>query len=195
MFNKKTDSNSYFANEQAQNGDTATELTTSNVPIDISGLGSETAPKSNSIIDEMLKMKGDLESDGDILIQGKVTGNVRCRLLVVDKGATIDGGISAEEVIIRGITNGKIQANRVRLEETAHVSSEIFHRSFAVHEGARIEGALYYRENPLDEGDKPKTTAAKAEKTVKPAAEKDPAPLAKPAAAATSATNGSASTQ
>ena len=191
MFNKKTESNSYFANEQAQSADSAKAAATSDVSIDISGLSSETPQKSNSIIDEMLKMKGDLESDGDILIQGKVNGNVRCKLLVVDKGATIDGGISAEEVIIRGTTNGKIQANRVRLEDTAHVSSEIFHRSFAVHEGARIEGALHYRENPLGDDDMPKAAMAKTEKADKPAAEKMAAPAEKPAAA----TNGSASAQ
>ena len=195
MFNKKTDSNSYFANEQAQGADATSEAPASNVAIDISGLNAETPQKSNSIIDEMLKMKGDLESDGDILIQGKVNGNVRCKLLVVDKGATVDGGISADEVIIRGTTNGKIQANRVRLEDTAHVSSEIFHRSFAVHEGARIEGALFYRENPLSDDDKANASTAKVEKAAKPAATKEPAPVAKSAADSATAANGSASAQ
>jgi cytoskeletal protein CcmA (bactofilin family) len=98
-----------------------------------------------SIINEPLTMKGDLESEGDILVRGKVLGNIRCKMLIVDTSASIEGGIVANEVIVRGKTKGVINASRVRLEKSADVDSEIFQDSFAAEEGARINGALRFK--------------------------------------------------
>lgn len=95
-----------------------------------------------SIINEWLTMRGDLESEGDILIKGKVHGNIKCKLLIVDSEAAIEGGIDCEELVIRGATRGIIRANRVRLEKTANVDGEIYQQSFSAEEGAKIRGAL-----------------------------------------------------
>lgn len=102
-----------------------------------------------SIINEWLKMKGDLESEGDVLVKGKVLGNIKCNLLIIDVDALVEGGITAEEVVIRGKAKGVINATKVRLEKTAHVDSEICHNIFSAEEGARIKGALHFKENPL----------------------------------------------
>lgn len=102
-----------------------------------------------SIINEWLKMKGDLESEGDILVKGKVFGNIKCNLLIIDVDALVEGGITAEEVVIRGKSKGVINANKVRLEKSAHVDSEICHNTFSAEEGARIKGALRFKEDPL----------------------------------------------
>lgn len=104
------------------------------------------SPTNHSIVDERLTMKGDLESEGDILIKGKVVGNIRCKLLIIDNDALVEGGIIAEEIVVRGRTKGKIEAQRVRLEKTAFVDSEICHQSFSAEEGARIKGALRFME-------------------------------------------------
>lgn len=96
----------------------------------------------HSIVDQHLTMRGDLESDGDVLVKGKVIGNIKCKLLIVDADASIEGGVDVEEVIIRGKAKGKIQADRVKLEKTAIVDCEIEHRSFSVEEGARLKGTL-----------------------------------------------------
>ena len=102
-----------------------------------------------SIINEWLTMRGDLESEGDILVKGKVHGNIRCKLLIVDVDAMIEGGITADEVVVRGRTKGTIEANKVRLEKSANVDSEISHQTFSAEEGAKIKGALKYREEPI----------------------------------------------
>lgn len=97
---------------------------------------------SCSIINEWLTMRGDLESEGDILIKGKVHGNIQCKLLIIDAGAIVEGAIFADDVVIRGSTRGIIKAERVRLEKSAHVESEIYQTIFSAEEGARIKGSL-----------------------------------------------------
>lgn len=106
------------------------------------------APKdAHSMIDEWLTMRGDLESEGDILVKGRVHGNVHCRILIIDTNATVEGGISAQEVVIRGTARGTIRTKRIRLEKTAVVDCEIFHESFAAEEGARVTGTLHAQDS------------------------------------------------
>ena len=115
---------------------------------------------SPSIVNKHLTMRGDLESEGDILVKGKVHGNIRCKLLIVDVDALIEGGITADEVVVRGRTKGLIEANKVRLEKSAIVDSEISHMTFSAEEGARIKGALKFRDEPIST--QVKTIEAKA---------------------------------
>ena len=105
------------------------------------------AEGSYSIINEWLTMKGDLESEADILIRGKVIGNIKCKMLIIDAGAFVEGGIEADEVIVRGSTKGIMIAKKVRLEKSADVDSEIHHQSFSAEEGAKIKGALRYTDD------------------------------------------------
>jgi cytoskeletal protein CcmA (bactofilin family) len=112
----------------------------------------------NSTIDACLTMRGDLESDADILVKGKVFGNVKCNLLIVDSGADIEGGIIAKEVVIRGTVKGIIKAEKVRLDKTAEVQSDIYQNTFVAEEGALILGTLKSLK------DAPKETAAKPSK-------------------------------
>lgn len=101
---------------------------------------------SYSIINEWLVMRGDLESEADVLVKGKVYGNVKCKLLIVDENALIEGGIDVEEIVVRGNIKGVITATKVRLEKTASVDCEIQHQLFAAEEGARIKGTLRFKE-------------------------------------------------
>ena len=151
MFNKKNAAMSYFSNEEESKEASSTEFKKPEPTIQTPKTDVTNASASNSIIDEWLTMRGDLESEGDILVKGKIHGNIRCKLLVIDTNAMVEGGMIAEEVVVRGSISGEVRSNRVRLEESAIVDSEIFHRSFSVAEGAQIKGALHYQENPMTE--------------------------------------------
>ena len=149
MFKSKSDADAAPAAATDQSSNETVDRRTSEISIDMTKPSTPAGPKSNSIIDEWLTMRGDLESEGDILVKGRIHGNVTCKLLIIDEKASVEGGVVAEEAVVRGATTGTIRANRVRLESTARVDSEIFHRSFSVEEGARIEGALHYQNDPL----------------------------------------------
>jgi cytoskeletal protein CcmA (bactofilin family) len=122
---------------------------------------------AHSIVDEFLTMRGDLESEGDIHVKGKVLGNIRCKLLIIEVDALVEGGVEAEEVIVRGNSKGTIQADRVRLEKTANVDSEIRQNSFSAEEGARIKGSLRSKDEPLGGAPQDGETKGDAQKTAK----------------------------
>jgi cytoskeletal protein CcmA (bactofilin family) len=94
---------------------------------------------------------GELWTEGDVQIDGHLCGNFNCAQLIVGKDADITGAIIAKEVVVRGKITGAIRANRILLEYTARVESEIVYKLLSIDEGARFEGVARCRPNPLQD--------------------------------------------
>lgn len=104
---------------------------------------------THSVIDAGLIINGNLQSEGEVLVEGQIHGDIRCAHLIVAQDAIVRGNITAEEVVVRGKVKGVIRAFRVQLMSTSQVDSEIFHKSLAVEEGANFEGVSRRREEPM----------------------------------------------
>lgn len=109
------------------------------------------AARTQSVIDMSLTIVGDLDTEGDVRLDGRVCGNVRCAQLIVGKDASITGGIVATEAIIRGRVMGTVRANTIVIQGSAQVESEITYGSLAIDDGASFEGAVRHSDNPLAE--------------------------------------------
>jgi cytoskeletal protein CcmA (bactofilin family) len=106
---------------------------------------------TQSYIDASLTIVGDLHSEGDVRIDGRICGNVRCAQLIVGREASVTGAVIAEQAILRGRIIGTIRAPAVVIQDTAYVESEIIYGSLAIDDGAFFEGAAHRRDNPLAE--------------------------------------------
>ena len=105
---------------------------------------------ARSVIDAWLTMMGNLQSEGDIQVDGRVEGQVRCRQLIIGKDASVIGDVVAEEVVVRGKVKGVVRANSVRLQETARVESEVFFfKTLAIEDGASFEGQIRRAAEPV----------------------------------------------
>ena len=104
---------------------------------------------TRSVIDAWLNITGNLQSEGEVQVDGQINGDIRCAHLTVGKDATIIGNITAEEVVVRGKVTGIIRANRVILQDSARVDSEIFHKRIAIEEGAVFQGQSRLSEDPM----------------------------------------------
>jgi len=95
-----------------------------------------------SIISPDLEIVGDLKSDGEIRIDGRVKGDIKGHVLTVGEQGKIDGSTVAETVQIFGTVNGRVQAKTVRLEKSARVTADITHGTLAIEAGAYFEGKV-----------------------------------------------------
>ena len=68
----------------------------------------------------------------------------------IGDGAQVEGDIVAQELTIGGRVKGTIRANRVKLNSTAVVEGDIYHRSLAIEENAQFEGMSRRQENVID---------------------------------------------
>jgi cytoskeletal protein CcmA (bactofilin family) len=103
------------------------------------------------VIDAWLSITGNLESQGDVRVEGQISGDIRCANLVIGRDATVSGDIVAEEAVVRGKVKGTIRANRVILQETACVESTIYHKVLSIDEGASFDGLSCHRQQPHQE--------------------------------------------
>lgn len=97
-----------------------------------------------SIVSSDLKIIGDLNSTGEVQIDGQVSGDIRAKVLLVGESAQIDGEILADTVRVHGRVNGQIKAKFVNLAKTAHVVGDILHENLSIQEGAFLEGHIMH---------------------------------------------------
>lgn len=103
-----------------------------------------------SVLDAQLTITGDIETDGTLRIDGRLEGSVRrAGIVILGVGATIQGNVSAGEVVVGGSVQGDIRAtHRVELQPTAVVTGDIEAGTILIQEGGVLRGRLCVR--PLD---------------------------------------------
>lgn len=108
------------------------------------------APAAPSILSANLKIVGNLDTDGEMQIDGTVNGDVSCAALTIGEGATVVGEILAETIVVHGRIEGRIKAKRVQLSKTARVTGDIWHDSLSIDAGAYLDG--HCRRNEAEGG-------------------------------------------
>lgn len=99
-------------------------------------------PAQQSIIGADLTIRGDLICAGDLLIDGRVDGNITCRTLTLGAAPVINSKVEAETVRVCGAFSGEIRAQKVILTKTAKVKADIYQEVFELERGASFEGRV-----------------------------------------------------
>jgi cytoskeletal protein CcmA (bactofilin family) len=102
-----------------------------------------------SVIGEDLTVEGNVISKGEVQLEGEIKGDCHCASLVIGDKALIEGGVVADDVIVRGRVVGSIRGHRVTLQSSSHVEGDIFHQSLAIEQGAYFEGKSRRSDDPL----------------------------------------------
>ena len=95
-----------------------------------------------SIISADLKIIGNMQSSGDIQVDGQIEGDIQSRTLTVGESAHVKGSIRGETVRICGTVQGEVLAQSVIIAKTARVSGDVVHQSLAIEAGAFLEGNI-----------------------------------------------------
>ena len=103
-----------------------------------------------SVIGTDLSITGNLESKGEIQIEGEVQGDIHAARIIVGERARITGSLLAEDIVIRGNVAGSIRGNTVTLQSNSRVEGDVFHKSLAIEQGAFFEGKSRRSEEPMN---------------------------------------------
>jgi cytoskeletal protein CcmA (bactofilin family) len=134
----------------------------------------------DSTIGEDLRITGNVSSKGEIHLDGEVHGDVSCVALVLGESATLEGNVTAEDVVIRGRLVGSVKALRVTLQSMSHVEGDIYHQSLALEQGAYFEGRSRRSDDPMGAGHAASTNgSAKASEPEEPASQRKDKPTHK----------------
>ena len=97
-------------------------------------------PPVPSLIGAGLRVKGDLESAGEIKVDGEVEGDVRGKSVLIGEGAIVKGSIFGDTVTVSGTIEGKVEAMAVTVESTAKLTGDIIHETVKIEQGAYVDG-------------------------------------------------------
>lgn len=93
-----------------------------------------------SLVSADLKVIGNLHSNGDLQVDGKVEGDINSRTLTIGDSAKIEGSVFAESIRVCGSVNGQVKAEKVTIAKSARVTGDIVYKVLSVEEGAFVEG-------------------------------------------------------
>lgn len=97
-----------------------------------------------TIIGESVRVKGDFNGDGDIIIEGLVEGSVQTKgSLFIGEKSKISANISAKNIIINGEITGNINASeQLTIGSSAKITGDVECGKVAVESGAIVNGKI-----------------------------------------------------
>ena len=98
-----------------------------------------------SLIGQGVAIDGEVSGEGDLTLEGRVTGwaVVRDGTLTIGPSARVDGDLRAPRIVVRGEVRGAVVASeRIELAATAKVEGSLSAGTIAIAEGAWFSGTL-----------------------------------------------------
>lgn len=97
-----------------------------------------------TVIAQGVRMEGDFVSQGDVLIEGEVNGNVQTASdLRVGTAAKIRADVTAKNAVVGGEIRGNIMiAGRLEVLETAKIIGDVTATILSVGAGAQLNGKI-----------------------------------------------------
>ncbi|KKT69942.1 MAG: hypothetical protein UX09_C0031G0010 [Candidatus Uhrbacteria bacterium GW2011_GWE2_45_35] len=104
----------------------------------------EAGKNGGTIIAQGVKVEGDFVSDGNVVIEGEVSGSVKTSgFLEVGEAAKIKASVSAGEALVAGEVLGNLTVSgKLDLLETSRVEGDIEASILSVAPGAKINGQI-----------------------------------------------------
>ena len=118
---------------------------------DVSG---RRAPGALSILSAGMQVTGNIASDGEVQIDGVLSGDLYCARLTIGETGRINGSVVAEDCLVHGEVVGQIKADSVTLSRSSRVEGHVLHDMLAIEPGARLDG--HCRRLDKAEADDPK---------------------------------------
>lgn len=129
---------------------------------DSESMSSYSAPQQDdveTIVGPSVHVEGDFASEGNILVKGSVSGNVKTsKLLTVEHGAKILANVRSGNAHISGEIKGNVRIEeRLELTASAQILGDITCAVLVVEPGALIQGKINMKGISMDETPKTAT--------------------------------------
>jgi cytoskeletal protein CcmA (bactofilin family) len=107
-------------------------------------LGSNKSSQGYSVIHDRLTIRGELDTDGTVRVEGRVEGpSHRAGTLIVGAGGFVIGDVEAKDVVVAGQIQGNVHASgRLEIEAGASIIGEIRANLMILREGATVHGQI-----------------------------------------------------
>jgi cytoskeletal protein CcmA (bactofilin family) len=96
------------------------------------------SPAAPSLLSADLVINGNLTSEGDMQVDGKVEGDILSKQLTISSQAVVRGSVEADTVVVAGEVTGQIKARHVTLTKTAKVIADVLQERLTIEPSAEV---------------------------------------------------------
>src|SRR5438105_11808571 len=89
-----------------------------------------------SFVGPEMNVTGDIATAGDLHVDGKIDGDIRCNMLTLGESGEIRGNIFAGSARLAGLIDGAVEAGIVSLDHSARITGDILYETLSVASGA-----------------------------------------------------------
>ena len=97
---------------------------------------------SSSVISSDTVIKGKIDFKGELLIEGKASGDRLGDNLTLGPSAKVDGKIIVKAITVQGNFTGFIRSDTVKLDAGSTVKGDIEHSEISIETGANFNGKV-----------------------------------------------------
>lgn len=95
------------------------------------------------VINAVAKVKGDIISDGDVVIDGQLEGNINARNLKITKNGKVTGLVNVQTASIAGSLEPEINCQeRLTIKETGKIKGKVIAKELVVLAGGKLLGTI-----------------------------------------------------
>ena len=96
-----------------------------------------------------VELKGDVEVPGAASVDGKFTGTLKAKNLIVGQSGHVSGQISVETAEVRGVVDDNLTVmQRLVLRSSGSISGQISYSKIMVEEGGTLSGTIEMMATP-----------------------------------------------
>jgi len=98
-----------------------------------------------SVVSEGFLIKGDIESEGILHVEGSIIGTIQADDIYIGAGGMIDGRVTCKNLNVKGKMLGKVVCDELVVAPSAKIKGEISYQSLTIGSGASLEGEMTCR--------------------------------------------------
>ena len=97
------------------------------------------AEDKNSILLSDVSIEGDLVEKDKIIIDAKVSGNIKADDIEAHSNSSITGNITSQKAALGGKLKGNVNSENIKIRKTANIEGVLSQKTLSVEEGAVLK--------------------------------------------------------
>ena len=95
--------------------------------------------QSVSVISDEITIVGNINSTGDLIINGKVDGEISCDSLEIGPNGNVKGNVKAQFCLVSGNIEGKVSAKSINVSSSGNLNGRLSYGRLEIENGAQVE--------------------------------------------------------
>tara|TARA_B100000029_G_scaffold98353_1_gene88575 strand:+ start:351 stop:668 length:318 start_codon:yes stop_codon:yes gene_type:complete len=97
------------------------------------------ADEKTSILLNDVSIEGDLVEKDKIILDAKISGDIKADEIVTHSKSNVDGNISSKEAILGGKLKGNVKSEKIKIKRTAEIEGVLNQKTLSIEEGASLK--------------------------------------------------------